>query len=241
MDEVSALRARVAQACRVLGGLGLTLATTGHASARLPGTDRIFIRARGPAESGVRYTGPDDIIEVGPDGRQTDGSADGASVPIEVHIHTEIYRARPEVNAIVHVHPPTVVLLSICDKPLQPIYGAYDPHSLRLVLDGIPVFESGLLIERPELGKRLAATLGRSPVCLMRGHGITTAANSVEESALLAIHLNEMALMTYRATLLGGAKPIPPEEQAAFRVLPIDQGYGGTERGHPGGRAISLW
>ena len=50
------LRERVASACRVLGTLDLTPGTLGHASARIPGTDRILVRARGPAESGVRYT-----------------------------------------------------------------------------------------------------------------------------------------------------------------------------------------
>jgi hypothetical protein len=75
----------------------------------------------------------------------------------------------------------------------------------------------------------------------MRGHGITTAANSVEEAALLAIHLNELAAMTYRAALLGNVRLIPPEEQDAFRKMDIDAGYGEPLPGIPSGRAASLW
>jgi ribulose-5-phosphate 4-epimerase/fuculose-1-phosphate aldolase len=236
------LQDRIAQACRVLGTLDLTIAVTGHVSARVPGTDRIFIRARGPAESGVRFTQPAEVIEIDADGRRREQAGDGLSVPLEVHIHTEIYRARPEVNAVVHVHPPTVVLLTICNEPLRPIYGAYDLHSLRLVLNGIPSFGRSILIERPDLGRELAAAMGRSPVCLMRGHGITTAAQSVEEAALLAIHLNEMATMTYRAKLLGNTTTIPVDEQELFRNVAIDAGYEKPHGdGHVTGRAAALW
>jgi ribulose-5-phosphate 4-epimerase/fuculose-1-phosphate aldolase len=136
----NALRERVATACRVLGVLDLTLGTLGHVSARVSGTDRVVIRARGPAEFGVRYTRVEQIIEVGMNGHRSTPADDGFAAPLEVHIHTELYRHRPEVNAVVHIHPQMPVLLSICDHPLLPIYGAYDPHGLRLLLDGVPMF-----------------------------------------------------------------------------------------------------
>jgi ribulose-5-phosphate 4-epimerase/fuculose-1-phosphate aldolase len=242
MVEMIELRARVAQACRIMGALELTLGTLGHASARLPHSDRIFIRARGPAETGVRYTSDHDVIEVDLNGRRVDAVADdGYSAPVEVHIHTEIYRRRPEINAVVHVHPAMVVLLTICDKPLLPIYGAYDPHSLLVALAGIPIFDRSILIRTPTLGRELAETMGSSDLCLMRGHGITTAANSVEEAALLAIHLNQLATMTYHANLLGGARTLPMVEQEEFRALDANAGYGEPLSGVPSGRAANLW
>jgi ribulose-5-phosphate 4-epimerase/fuculose-1-phosphate aldolase len=242
MAEIADLRGRVAQACRVLGALELTLATLGHASARLPESNRILIRARGPAESGVRYTSEDDVIEIDLEGRRVGAKTnDGYAPPIEVHIHTEIYRRRPDVHAVVHVHPPMAVLLTVCEKPLLPIYGSYDPHSLRLALAGIPTFDRSILIQSPALGRELAAALGSAEVCLMRGHGITTAANSVEEATLLAIHLNELATLNYQANLLGGARPIPMEEQEAFRTLDANVGYGEAILGTPSGRAANLW
>ncbi len=241
MSDLTELRGRVAQACRVLGVLDLTPGTLGHVSARLPQSDRILIRARGPAESGVRYTSEDDIIDIDFEGRRIGEADDGYSAPLEVHIHTELYKSRPDVNAVVHVHPSAAVLLTICDKPLLPIYGAYDPHSLRLVMDGVPTFPRSILIDRPELGKELASTMGAAQVCLMRGHGITTAANSVEEATLLVIHLNDIATMMHQAYLLGGATAIPAEEQQAFRLLAVDAGYGERRVGAPSGRAASLW
>ena len=79
----------------------------------------------------------------------------GLRGPSEIFIHTEIYRARPEVNAVLHMHPPTVVLFTIVGKPLLPIYGAYDPHSLGLVLEEIPLFDRSVLINTRELGEEL--------------------------------------------------------------------------------------
>ena len=69
MNDIDDIRERVAQACRVLGTLNLTKAATGHVSARLPGTERAFIRARGQDELGVRYTTPEEVIEIDLDGR----------------------------------------------------------------------------------------------------------------------------------------------------------------------------
>ena len=235
------VRARIAEACRVLGRLDITPGTVGHISARLPGSDLIAIRGRGPAESGVRYTTEGDVIDVDLDGQRSGGEQDGYSAPLEVHIHTQLYRHRPDINAVVHVHPSAVVLLTICDVPLRPIYGAYDPHGLRLVLGGIPIFDKSILIERPALGEELAATMGQHSACLMRGHGITTAANSIEEAALVAIHLNDLAKMTYSSHLLGGVRDIAPEEQEVFRMMEINAGYGGMQPGRPSGRAVSLW
>jgi L-fuculose-phosphate aldolase len=234
---------RVAQACRVLGRLDLTEAATGHVSARIPGTDHIYIRARGPDELGVRYTTAEQVVEVGMDGKLVRSSAAGLEVPIEVFIHTAIYRRRPEINAVVHVHPPTVVLFTICDKPLLPLYGAFDPSSAQLALAGIPTFPRSILVSTPELGDELAATMGTSRTCMMRGHGITTASSNIEEASLDAIHLNTLATMNYRAHLLGNPMPISPEEQAVFRKMEARgaAAAAAARSDKPSGRAVALW
>jgi ribulose-5-phosphate 4-epimerase/fuculose-1-phosphate aldolase len=147
MTDVGELSERVAQACRVIGQLDLTKAATGHLSTRVPGTDRVLIRARGPGETGVRYTSADEVITVDFDGNKLDGP-DDLVPPREVFIHTWLYKTRPEVNAVVHAHPPTVVLFTICNKPLLPIYGGYDPSSLRLLLEGIPTYPRSVTVTR---------------------------------------------------------------------------------------------
>jgi 3,4-dihydroxyphthalate decarboxylase len=235
MSEADDLRERVAQACRVLGKLDLAEAATGHISARIPGTDHILIRARGPGELGVRYTTVDQVVEVDLDGKLVREADQGLEVPIEVFIHTAVYRKRPEVQSVVHVHPPTVVLFTICDKPLLPLYGAFDPSGAQMALAGIPTYPRSILISNPKLGDDLVGAMGNSRVCLMRGHGITAAGPSIEEASLEAITLNHLATMNYRAQLLGNPQPIPAEDQALFREMAA------RSQGRSGGRALALW
>jgi ribulose-5-phosphate 4-epimerase/fuculose-1-phosphate aldolase len=235
LSTIDELRARVAQACRVLARLELTNGAMGHVSARIPGTERVLIRARGPNELGVRYTTQAQIIEVDLDGKLVHADEDGLAVPIEVFIHTEVMRARPEVNSVIHIHPAEVVLMTICDKPLLPLYGAYDPPSLQLALDGIPLYDRSVLISNATLGAEIAHALGEKSVCLMRGHGVTTAGGTIEEASLAAIRLNDLAKMNHQAYLLGNPRPISPEDQAGFRDLERSATSAGPAR------ARALW
>jgi ribulose-5-phosphate 4-epimerase/fuculose-1-phosphate aldolase len=240
MSESDELRARVAQSCRVLGGLGLAKGATGHSSARLPGTNRIFIRARGPGELGVRFTTPDQVIEVDLDGKPVQKNDKGLEAPMEVFIHTSIYKARPEVNAVVHVHPLPVVLFTITRKTLLPLYGAYDPASAKLAIKGIPTYPRSILCDTPERGDELAAAMGQSDCCMMRGHGISTAGVNVEEASLTAIHLTNLAEVNYQANLLGDPHPIPQDEQDF--VMAIDSKAPNSSPGAlPVGRNAALW
>jgi len=215
-------RELVAKACRILGKLDLTKAASGHVSQRL-GDDRVLIRGRGRDETGVRFTTIEEVITVDLDGNKLDGP-DGLLPPQEVFIHTCLYRARPEVKSVIHVHPPTVVIFTICDVPLRPIFGAYDPSSLGLVLDGIPTYGRSITISNEALGRDFANVMGRKPACMMRGHGITTAGATVEEATVTAIKLNELAEMHYHAHLLGTPRDIEPEDIAHFRAHFMNRG-----------------
>lgn len=235
------LRERIARACRVLGKMELTRALRGHISARIPGTDRIFIRARGPAENGVRYTTEDEVVEIGIDGTPAAGMPKGLRTPSEVFIHTEIFRARPEVNAVVHLHPPTVVLFTVVGVPLLPIYGAYDPQGLGLALEEPPTFESSVLINTPELGRELSAVIGAKRACLMRGHGITTAADSIEEASVIALSINELATMNYQAHALGAPRQISQSDRDALRPAMQRLAERGPRPGEPGDSVVTEW
>ncbi len=211
-------RELLAKACRVMGKLDVTKSTFGHISLRLPGEELLLIRARGPGESGIRFTAPDDIILVDFDGRKVEGRAD-LDVPKEVFIHTCLFRARPELRSVLHAHPATVMLFTICNKPLLPLFGAYDPALLRLVQKELSTFPSSILISDETRGKSLAEAIRSSKACLMRGHGITTCGTSVEDATLTAIRLNEMADINYRAYLLGDPQPISQEDMLSFEEL----------------------
>lgn len=211
MPDLMELRELVARSCRILGKLNLTKEPSGHVSARVPDSDRILIKARGPEESGLRYVTARDIITVDFEGNKVSGE-EGLESPQEVFIHTWIYRARPDVQCVVHVHPATVVLFTICNKPLLPLYGAYDPTGLRLVVNGLANYGRSVTVSNSTLGQEFAAALGDKRACLMRGHGITTVGASVEEATLTAIKLNDLAEINYRASVLGAPEPIPPED-----------------------------
>ena len=241
MSSEAEIRNRVAQACRVLGRLDITPSTVGHVSARDPETGRIYVRARGPSETGVRFTCAEDVIEVDLDGRRIGAADDGRTAPLEVHIHTGLYRSRSDVFSVAHVHPAAAVLLTITHRELKPIFGAYNLPATLIALNGICRFERSILIQTPELGAELASAMGDADVCTMHGHGITTAANSVEEAALLAINLNDLAGMTYQAEVLGGAAPISDEDQEVFRGFDMTSGYHRPEPGRAPGRLASLW
>ena len=215
--EIQKLKERVATACRVLARLDLTREPAGHVSARIPGTDHLLIKARGPGESGVRYTTPDDVVEADMEGNII-GLPEGLASPREIYIHTWMYKKRPEIGSVIHIHPPTVVTFTIVGKPLLPIYGAYDPSSLRLLLQGIPLYERSVLVSNDTLGEELADAIGDKDVIMMRGHGITSLGPDPEGAGLVAIMINEVAEMNYKAYLLGEPRPIADEEIELFRA-----------------------
>ncbi|HYM19264.1 MAG TPA: class II aldolase/adducin family protein [Micropepsaceae bacterium] len=235
------LRARVAKACRVLGKMELSRALRGHISARVPGTGRVFVRARGPAESGVRYTTDEEVVEIDLSGRPAAGVPEGLRLPSELYIHTEILCARPEVNCVVHMHPPTVVLFTITGTPLLPIYGAYDPYGLSIALENPPTFEKSVLINTPELGAELVAAIKNSRACLMRGHGITTVGESVEEACVTALVLNELATLNYQARLLGTPHAISDADVEGLRPAIKRLSAKGAEPGVPGDSIATEW
>lgn len=205
---------RIAAACRVLGRLGLTREPAGHISMRL-GDGTVAVKARGPAESGLRYAGAADVVVVDRDGTLLSGGP-GLTAPQEVAIHLAVYRARPDVTSVAHVHPLLPVLFGICDTPLLPVIGAYDPYALRLLHRGVPSYGRGVLVNTPELGDELAAALGSSTVCVMRGHGVTAVGESPEEAALNVIKLGELAELNFLARQLGEPRPIDDADYEAI-------------------------
>ncbi|HEX8861236.1 MAG TPA: class II aldolase/adducin family protein, partial [Actinomycetes bacterium] len=141
------LREEVALACRVLAVEGLVEHVLGHVSARVGG--RMLIRCRGPRERGPRYTTAEDVHEVALDGH---GELPGGyRVPSELPIHGELLRARPEAGAVVHAHPPAVLLCGVAGLELRPVFGSYNIPAMRMALAGVPVYPRSVLIRRAEL------------------------------------------------------------------------------------------
>ena len=238
MAEIDELRSQVARAAQILGRLNLTREPAGHVSARVPGSDLILIKARGPGESPLSYVGPEGVITVDMSGKKVEGADDLAS-PNEVFIHTSLYRRRPELGSVLHIHPPTVVAFTIAGRPLLPVIGAYSPAALQILLDGLPTYPRSVLINSAERGEELAKMMGEARACLMRGHGITAVGRNVEESTLTAINLNELAEINFKASLLGTPQPIPDEDLEEFKAMRLRARQRAADEEPP--RSSSAW
>ncbi|HLK86836.1 MAG TPA: class II aldolase/adducin family protein [Candidatus Binataceae bacterium] len=186
----------------------------GHVSVRHPSTPDRFLLARSIAPA---LATPADILEF-----DLEGHARGASertLYLERFIHSEIYRARPDVGAVVHSHSRAVVPFSVvADVPLRAIW-----HVGGFLGTGCPVFEiravagdaTDLLIRDAALGAALARALGRHAVVLMRGHGCTVVGSDVRQAVFNAIYTEVSAAMQAEAMRLGSVSYLTREEATA--------------------------
>jgi ribulose-5-phosphate 4-epimerase/fuculose-1-phosphate aldolase len=217
--ELYALREKLAVACRILAARGLADGILGHVSARA-GARAMLVRCRGPADRGLRFTSAKDVRLVDLDGRYLEDGA-GYEVPHELPIHGELYRARPEVGAVVHAHPWSALLCGLAGLELRPVFGAFNIPATRMALDGVPVFPRGCLITRRDLATQMLAAMGDRDVCLLRGHGITVAGASVEAATVRALDLDVLTRVTVELARLGVREPaeLPADDLAELPDL----------------------
>lgn len=164
---------------RILAGQGV-LDGFGHVSARHDKDPGRYLLARSMAPALVTAV---DIMEFDLDSNAVD--ARGRTAYLERFIHGEIYKAQPEVQAIVHSHSPAVIPFGVVGVALRPIF-----HLGGFLGVGVPVFEirdaggpaTDMLIGNPTLGAALAKTIGSAPVALMRGHGNVVVGRSIKEA-----------------------------------------------------------
>src|SRR5499427_7184654 len=162
----------------------------GHVSARSASDPKRYLLARSIAPELVTHG---DIIEYDLDSNPIDPR--GRESVRERFIHGEIYKARPDVNAVVHNHSPSVVPFSVTTVPMRPIF-----HMAAFVGLGLPNFEirkalkgTDLLVKTPYLGQALAKTLGKSPDALMRGHGSVTVGETLPRAVGRSVYLEQSA------------------------------------------------
>jgi 3,4-dihydroxyphthalate decarboxylase len=208
----------VATACRILAHAGLSEDVLGHVSIRLD-DDTILVRARGPSESGLLFTSPDDVVACSITDPAPPPGADRA-LPNELPIHLACYRADPAVGAVVHAHPPGLIAADLAGVALVPLVGAYNIPAARLAADGIAVYPRGVLINTAELGEEMVAAMGGRPVCVLRGHGVTATGATVEQAVVRALAVESLARMAGQVAALGGeVRPLPPDDLAQLPDL----------------------
>ena len=208
MADARAARDKLVQACRILAMEGQGDHIWGHVTTRVPGRpDLLFMK---PATIGLEEIGPDDVITVNLDGDKVDGRMPRH---IEVFIHTEVMRARPDVMAVVHTHPPHAVAFGALGRELQPI-----GHDGAVFCDGLPVFsETSDLITNAPQGQSVARTLGHHGGMLLRNHGIVTAAATVEEAVMKALFLEKACKTQLLCDSCGGAKHVSTPQDARVK------------------------
>ena len=185
---------------RVLADFGI-LDGFGHVSARHPANPSHFLMSRSLAPALVTA---DDIMEFDLDGNAVD--ARGRSLFLERFIHSEIYRARPDVMSVVHTHSPGVIPYTISQVPLRAVF-----HNAAFLAAGAPVWdirkdfgETDMLVRNAAIGKDLALTLADKPVVLMRGHGDVAVGPSVKLAVFRAYYTDVNARLQSQAIAVGG-------------------------------------
>jgi len=206
MATEAELRQLLADSSRIMFRLGL-VDYMGHPSVRIPGTDCVLIKPRHSlrirSQDRVR---PDDMVVIDLDGKLIEGK-DGP--PSERFIHTCIYRARPDVQAVVHTHQPWATVMGVASAPIRPILHVQSS----LVEKPVPIWPCAKLVTDNELGEALAKSLGEHSVVHLQGHGVASAAATVQEATLNAIHLEHLAEATWRVLAMGREpRVIPPDE-----------------------------
>jgi ribulose-5-phosphate 4-epimerase/fuculose-1-phosphate aldolase len=208
-DELWGRRVEVARACRVLAHRGLVEDVLGHVSSRL-GPGRALVRCRGPLERGLRFTTADDVREVDLDGRILDlGDEIGYAVPSEAPLHLETLGRRADVAAVVHAHPPAVVVAGLADLPLPPMFGSYDIPAARLAAGGIPVYARSVLIRDAATAAEMLSAMGERPACILRGHGLVTVGTSIAEAMVRALAVDRLCRIALQIVAATHAPPRP--------------------------------
>ena len=173
----------------------------GHGSIRLA-NDRMLINS---GNSQRRLMTVDDICAIDMDGNVIEGKG---KPPLEFHLHAGIYKARADVDAIIHSHPSWSTILTTAGVEYLPVYAQ------GTLVYPLPVLDSPDSISNAKLAKRLADTIGNRPAALMKAHGAVTTGKTILEAFVLLVYLEDNAYRQYMAQQVGKPYCFTEEEIA---------------------------
>jgi ribulose-5-phosphate 4-epimerase/fuculose-1-phosphate aldolase len=194
---------------RILVDLGV-LDAYGHVSIRVPGDPKHFLLSRSVAPELVT---PADILEHDLEGNAA--APPGTQLFGERFIHAGVYAARPDVQAVVHNHAPSLIPFGVTGVPLRPLY-----HMSAFLGAGVPIFdiraaggETDMLVKTLPLGQALAKTLGASNAALMRGHGAVVVGPDMPRAVFRSVYAEQNARLQSQAMQLSSKVTyLDPEE-----------------------------
>jgi len=206
-DPVTRLKHQVAACTRIFNQEDI-LDFSGHVSARTPDGDGFIIQSVHASRAELEV---DDLYTMSIDGEILDGPRDTRPVS-EYHIHSEIYRARPDVNAVLHAHPDVPILFTVA-KGAKLVMVKNHGYRWRT---GVPVHRDTAHVNTPALGRSLVETLGKCNALLIRAHGIVLVAEDVPSLLIDGVHFDENAKAVLDVARLGPPEPMTDAELDIF-------------------------
>lgn len=208
------LLADLAAASRILAAQGV-VDGFGHVSMRHPSAPNRYLMARSIAPALVT---PEDLIEYDLD--STPCNANGRNSFLERFIHGEIYKARPDILAVVHSHSPSVVPFGIVGVNLRAMF-----HNAAFLAAGVPVFDirekfgaTDMLVSNGPKGVALAEVMGSKDIVLMRAHGSVACGATLQAAVFRAVYTEVNARIQHWTTALGAGGPIAALDEEEGRL-----------------------
>ena len=217
--EIEALKRQVADSSHVLDHQGL-VDFHGHVSARLPGTNVLYIKPVLRPHNQIRA---EDIIAVDIDAYLAGGDSQwnpddqrGRTInapvpPRETALHAAIMRARPDVNSVVHTHQLVATAIGAGNVPIKALQNQGLPFAPET-----PIYPHPDLITTTAQGDEVAETLGDRVAALLRGHGVVVVGESMDHSVSNTIYLERSAIIQVIASIVGTPTPLPDDYVARF-------------------------
>jgi ribulose-5-phosphate 4-epimerase/fuculose-1-phosphate aldolase len=189
MSETVEQKQQLVRCIRMLERSGI-MDYNGHASTRLSG-DRMLINIGSCQRSQLTV---DDICTIDFDGNIIESNG---RPPLEFHLHAGIYKARSDIDAVIHCHPNWSTILTTAGQGYLPVYAQ------GTLVHPMPVLDSPDSINNVKMAKALTDVLGDQPAALMKAHGAVTMGKSIVDAFVLLNYLEDNAYRQYMAAQIG--------------------------------------
>lgn len=215
------MREQICDVCHKMWQLGWVAANDGNVSARLD--DGTFLAT--PTGMSKSFITPDKLVRIDAEGNVIEG-APGLRPSSEIKMHLRCYQERPDVNSVLHAHPPTATGYAVAHKALD----EYSMIETVIAIGSVPVTPYGTP-STYEVPEAIAPYLGEHDVVLLMNHGALAVGSDIITAYYRMETLELFAKISLTAHLLGGAKEISREN--IDRLISMRQQYGVTGK-HPG-------
>jgi len=211
VDSDEILAAKMNVAWRFLYGRGF-VDGFGHITARMADPDHILVTPH----SLDSHSRPEDFVTVDLDGNQVGGDA---RLPAELPIHLEIYRSRPDVRSVAHLHILYATSFSMSDQQLGISY-----FLASIFRSGLPIHPDPRLVNSRERGAALASTLGAHRAVIMKAHGVAVTGSTIEEMVASVFLLEENARRTWVSSTMGQVEYLADDLMAEIETEMLSGG-----------------